>query len=77
MIQLADISTVRPVKAIDIIMPPADAVLWTKREVAGYLRISIRSVEKLVADGRLRKLTVLPGGVRFHRDDVKGLIYDR
>jgi excisionase family DNA binding protein len=48
---------------------------WTRREVAEYLRLTERSIDRLRKLGQLRDVGVGVGrSVRFERDDVMKLI---
>jgi excisionase family DNA binding protein len=49
--------------------------LWTRKEVADYLRLTERSIDRLRKLGQLRDVGVGVGrSVRFERDDVMKLI---
>jgi excisionase family DNA binding protein len=48
---------------------------WTRKEVADYLRLTERSIDRLRKLGQLRDVGVGAGrSVRFERDDVMKLI---
>jgi excisionase family DNA binding protein len=47
--------------------------LLTRAEVAGLLRVSLRSVDRLCQRGELRPVKVL-SAVRFRLEDVEALI---
>jgi len=47
--------------------------LLRKKQVAGILACSQRSVDRLVAMGRLTRVRIL-GGIRFRLSQVEGLI---
>lgn len=51
--------------------------LWTQEEVAGYLRIHVRTVMRW-RKAEYLKAIVLPGGeVRIHVDEIKKLLERR
>ena len=57
--------------------PPADIdpLLLTKREAAGLLRISVRTLEtRLIAAGRLVLVRPVPGRALIRKPDVLALI---
>jgi excisionase family DNA binding protein len=47
--------------------------LLTRQEVAGILRITDRSVDKMCRDGRITSFKI-GGNRRFHRAEILGLI---
>ena len=47
--------------------------LLRKKDVVDRLAISLRSVDRLVADGELEKVKLM-GAVRFRESDVQALI---
>lgn len=51
---------------------------WTRREVAEYLRLTERTVDRLRKLGQLHDVGVGTGrSVRFERDDIMKLIAER
>jgi excisionase family DNA binding protein len=48
----------------------------TKKEAAAHLRVSTRTIERLVRDGKLRKHNVAGSSrsVRFSREEVESLL---
>lgn len=47
--------------------------LLTKKEVADFLRVSVKTVERMVADGELKAIRIR-GQVRFDPEDIRALI---
>lgn len=52
------------------------APLWTKRQVAEYLRVSTKTVDRLVAK-RLLPCVVVAGRRRFREDEVLYFVASR
>lgn len=50
--------------------------LMTKQEVCDWLRISMRTLERLVEQGHLPSIK-LDHAVRFHPDDIRAFIESR
>ena len=48
--------------------------LLTRKEAAGYLRMSLRTFDSLVAEGRLPKYRVSRQLVRFRREDLDSYV---
>lgn len=46
--------------------------LMTRKEVAQYLRMSLRSVDRLAKRGMLRKYQISPSGSRFKKRYLAG-----
>jgi excisionase family DNA binding protein len=55
-------------------MSITDTEWMTPKEAAEYLRCSIRTVWRMVSDGRLEKYKLGEQLVRFRSDDVRGLM---
>jgi excisionase family DNA binding protein len=51
--------------------------IWTRREVAEYMRLTERTVDSLRKSGKLPCFRVANNSVRFDRDDVMALISRR
>jgi excisionase family DNA binding protein len=54
--------------------PPISPPNWTVADVAEYCGITIRTVQKLIADGRLPAVRIGPRIVRIRRSDVERLL---
>jgi excisionase family DNA binding protein len=54
--------------------PIPELDLLTKQEVADALRVTLRTVERLVKRGRLRMVRLSNVAVRFHRADVLAFV---
>ena len=54
-----------------------DQRLWTRKEVAEYMRLTERTVDTLRKSGKLPYFRVANNSVRFERDDVMALISQR
>jgi excisionase family DNA binding protein len=54
-------------------LPSAEVLLFTRREVAAILRVSMMTVLRMVARNELPALRI-GGGLRFRRTDVMGLL---
>lgn len=50
--------------------------LWTKAEVAAYLKVSSRTVDKYCAE-RVLSFIQLPSGKRFEPGEIRALVADR
>ena len=55
------------------VMAPRDALLLTKRDAAAALRVSTRTVERLIAAGTLRAVTV-GSSPRIRRADLEAYV---
>lgn len=51
--------------------------LLTYQEVAAMLRVSVRTVERLVADGQLTCVRPTPSTPRIHSDDLRAYVAAR
>ena len=51
--------------------------LWTRKEVAEYLRLTERSVDMLRQNGKLAWRRVANNSIRFDRADVMKLVSER
>ena len=54
----------------DEMLTKQEPVCMTRKEVAEHLRVSVRTVDRMIASGQLPVRRVL-GGVRFLRSDVE------
>ena len=56
--------------------PRVTEPLWTRQRAADYLGLSLRSVDRLVVAGELRRVRIGARAVRFIGDEVRQFVND-